>query len=97
MNTPNDGGPAFPVPEIFTEDGDIVPVGSSGLSLRDWFAGMALNGMAANESWSGAFATPEDTEYPENYLPEVARVAYAAADAMLKAREKFGTRIELKR
>ena len=45
MNTPlDDGGP---VASIMTlgDKGEVVPVG--GLSIRDWFAGMALQGVIA--------------------------------------------------
>lgn len=46
MNTPNnDGGPAFPA---FSEDHGNIPTWS-GMSLRDWFAGIALQGMLAHD------------------------------------------------
>ena len=40
---PNDGGPAFPR-YTHTDDGIIV---EQGMSKRDWFAGMALQGVLA--------------------------------------------------
>lgn len=45
MNT-NDGGPAFPIPARTEDDGvmQISHQGAPGMSLRDWFAGMALAG-----------------------------------------------------
>jgi hypothetical protein len=46
-----------------------------GMSLRDWFAGLALNGMLSDPNLS---AEPE----------EFADYAYRHADAMLKARCK---------
>jgi hypothetical protein len=46
MNTPNDGGPAFPIPRFHTWQ-DKVP----GMSLRDWFAGQALAGLCANRDY----------------------------------------------
>lgn len=44
----NDGGPAFPISQEIgrTEDGRPTTIFSPGLSLRDWFAGQALAGMA---------------------------------------------------
>ena len=71
MSKENDGGPAFP--SIFTQPGVRA---EDGMSLRDWFAGMALQGtlgaLGENDYLKAAF---------------VARAAYAYADAMLKARQ----------
>lgn len=72
----NDGGPAFPQGHM---DGPCV--NPEGMSLRDWFAGQVLAGMAASSTWSGNF----DCDNPV-YLEAVSEVAYTAADAMLKAR-----------
>lgn len=66
MNTqPNDdGGPAFPVTGICY---------STGMSLRDWFAGQAL-----------AATNAED----QNYDPKrIAQTCYSYADAMIAARK----------
>ena len=46
----------------------------TGMSLRDWFAGQALSGLG---SW---LHSPS----------EVSRLAYAQADAMLRARKEGG-------
>jgi hypothetical protein len=48
---------------------------AGGLSLRDWFAGQALAGIASRQSFRGI----EDA---------LSRNVYAIADAMLKEREK---------
>lgn len=50
--------------------------GRSGMSLRDWFAGMALMGM---RSYNGVVGDAADI---------YARKAYQDADAMLNEREK---------
>jgi hypothetical protein len=42
MNTINDGGPAFPLATSSASNESV-----NGMSLRDWFAGMALQGMLA--------------------------------------------------
>ena len=65
-----DGGPAFPL-----QDTSCFNV-NEGMSLRDWFAGMALQGYASNPD---ANCTVPD---------KLAEWAYADADAMLKARDK---------
>ena len=59
--------------------------GSSGVSLRDWFAGRALTGWIAAlgniiEEYDG-----EDAVFAEHQAA-VARTCYGYADAMLKAR-----------
>jgi hypothetical protein len=53
------------------------------MTLRDHYAGLAMQGM---------FANPEDIhradeETYEEYVAEIGRCAYKMADAMLKARE----------
>lgn len=71
MSAKNDGGPAFPVPDLHP---GAMQVGSNGMSLRDWFAGQALAGMLSSEF------------RPDGNQPK-ADWAYELADAMLKARE----------
>jgi hypothetical protein len=71
----NDGGPAFPVGSDLGPASNIVDGGYGGMSLRDWFAGMALQGMlACPESMGG--------------INQFAECAYEYADAMLAEREK---------
>lgn len=72
---PPDGGPAFPrvTTNAFT-GGARVAAGS--MSLRDWFAGQALTGLA---TLCGAGAP----DYP---FEELAADAFRAADAMLAVR-----------
>ena len=75
------GGPAFPVLAYgYTAGGDIstnpAPKMYEGMSLRDWFAGMALQALKPIEYVEGiGFAND-------------ARCAYALADAILAEREK---------
>jgi hypothetical protein len=52
-------------------------------SLRDQFAGQALMGMAISLLWSENIVKPKNSE-----INAMAEMAYAAADAMLAAREK---------
>lgn len=72
-NQINDGGPAFPVP--VDNDCDChgrFTSGYGGMTLRDYFAAAALQGLMASQV---DVAVP----YP--------LYSYAIADAMLKARE----------
>jgi hypothetical protein len=61
----NTGGPAFPIGS------------NAGMSLRDWFAGLAMVGILANDS----DPSPEQ-------VPHIVASAYILADAMLSQREK---------
>jgi hypothetical protein len=69
MSKPNDGGPAFPG----WDENSSSPI--LGMSLRDWFAGMALQGMLACPGSSGG-----DDAYEVD--------AYRLADRMIAEREK---------
>jgi hypothetical protein len=71
MTTINDGGPAFPRSAAFSNAERTACTEQDGMTLRDWFAGQAL------ASLQGRFID----------APNAARVAYAIADAMLRARE----------
>lgn len=48
-----------------------------GMELRDWFAGLAMQGILASD--------PDDQGH-EDGLEAIAIVAYKTADAMMKAR-----------
>ena len=68
----HDGGPAFPRAGLKLAGG--VDPSTNGMSLRDWFAGMALI---------------EGADYHGDWTNEGrAEWCYAMADAMLAAREK---------
>lgn len=68
-----DGGPAFPIPDVVTASEQLWESGAPGMSLRDWFAGQALAGLLAKTV----------TNCPD---APVAIRAYGLADAMLRAR-----------
>jgi hypothetical protein len=70
MTTKHTGGPAFP--SVNHPD---IPV-NNGMTLRDWFAGLAMQGLLA------------DGEHKEVGWKRVVDAAYAYADAMLDAREE---------
>jgi hypothetical protein len=84
----NDGGPAFPIKKwtelVLDESGQIEATiktkNHPGMSLRDWFAGMAMQGLLTGLNWQpGRVVHSED---------ELASDAYGFADAMLVEREK---------
>ena len=72
MSTIETGGPAFPLQSIGPE---FAP-GYAGMTLRDYFAARALQGLMANKSNPLHFNPEDDAAY-----------VYRIADAMLKARE----------
>ncbi len=78
MSAPiNDGGPAFPCVYYSEPIGSIGPQFTikGGMTLRDYFAAAALQGMLTDSCIQGS-----DSQFAES--------AYSYADAMLKAREK---------
>lgn len=70
----NNGGPAFPVTPT-DRSGQIGPT-EFGMTLRDYFAAKAMQGIDANAQFSKSTAT------------DIARWSYEQADAMLAEREK---------
>jgi len=75
MSGRDTGGPAFPRPS--SKNDDIYVESQQGMSLRDWFAGMALQGL---------IACP--TVRPSMKNEEYANISYGLADAMIAEREK---------
>lgn len=69
MMSKKDGGPAFP--------STLQP--TSGMTLRDWFAGQALAGLVADPNTRG---------WETENMPGKAEFCYELADAMIKEREK---------
>jgi len=66
--------PAFPAQMVSSDGNTTVTDCYSGMSLRDWFAGMALNSMT-------------DFRHADDLEPMAAH-SYQIADAMLEARSK---------
>jgi hypothetical protein len=76
-----DGGPAFPMEYstfeyTISEGNQRIYHTQHDMTLRDWFAGMALQGIMANTKFTAVWRAAEMVDY-----------AYRAADAMLEARE----------
>lgn len=90
MSTPiNDGGPAFPqitTDSSYAENGEAYghTYSVGGMTLRDWFAGQALQGWCA--------AAPSVRNEPMNmtrgHADEIAQGCFRYADAMLAERNK---------
>ena len=83
MNQHENGGPAFPLPVHISQNnstGETVQHQylSDGMSLRDYFAAKAMQGLIS----SAAFHEVLYQQSPE----AAAEFAYKAADSMLKAR-----------
>lgn len=80
MPAKNDGGPAFPNFREIDQHGLVHQ--NDGMSLRDWFAGRAMQALAP-----GTFeAACEEGQTAAKAAEVVADVAYRMADAMIAAR-----------
>jgi hypothetical protein len=80
MNTTkDDGGAAFPL-HLHME-------GAGGMTLRDYFAAMALQGLCANPSGPYSETDPLVCGPDNRSTLDVARESYDLADAMLAARK----------
>ena len=79
MNT-NTGGPAFPTGMIFDDKGVIVG-GNNGMTLRDYFAAKAMQGLLANPKLAN-----EILKHGGAQSGWIEDSAWAFADEMLKAR-----------
>ena len=73
----NDGGPAFPQVRY---DDDEHPIWQPGVSVRDYFAGKALQGLLASADFGTATVRATFEHYSD--------CAYHHADAMIARRAK---------
>jgi hypothetical protein len=78
-NILNNNHPAFPVQAYPGDAANPKVRPNTGMSMRDYFAAQALNGMLANSEEFGDAVPPED----------VADFAYNIANSMLERREKL--------
>lgn len=83
MNTPNDGGQAFPIADQINRNGDIQP-GAPGMSLRDYFAGQALIGVTSNSELMSIVRKLVKAAKPDD--SGIAEFCYQLADEMLDRR-----------
>jgi len=79
---PSDGGPAYPT------NGPDNGVYGAGMSLRDYFAAKAMQGLCANPG--GPFQRSDRCGWAITNCTtdQIAEEAYGLADAMLAARER---------
>lgn len=78
-----DGGQAFPRPGFgfaYSDGSTEHEASQDGMSLRDWFAGMVLQGLL---QYNEQTVEPED-----GWIKGNARIAYEYADAMIVERDK---------
>ena len=84
MTKINDGGPAFPfdstIPCSCGKSLERTGEFGRGMTLRDWFAGKALQGYMA-----GLLSNPE-TFIPDLKSDQMTKTVYVIADSMLKER-----------
>ncbi len=73
----DDGGPAFPSEQHECHDHTWNQTYEPGMSLRDWFAGQSVIGIAVAGNIVGG-------NQPDTH----ATIAYSIADAMIAARKK---------
>ena len=101
MGAINDGGPVFPVPETVDQDGDFrTQSDEQGMTLRDYFAAMAMQAIVAKHgvlSCNADVPQEEGTERREIWGAGekddhchlgTATIAFEIADAMLAARNR---------
>ena len=85
MSNKDTGGPAFPVhPDMAAQLGCVPSSSDAGMTLRDYFAAQALTGA---QIWDAVLNGKEASQFA-NGVDMLAEIAYAVADAMLKAREQ---------
>lgn len=77
--------PAFPSPDERDADGCGIREGSSGMTLRDWFAGQAVGAVIRQCAGDAAFGLPHDIATIEQLFADK---AYQIADAMLTERSR---------
>jgi hypothetical protein len=70
-----DGGPAFPLQATFA--GGEYFSGTDGMSLRDYFASKAMQGLVSDDNFR-----------PSDYINALVKLSYEIADAMIAAREQ---------
>lgn len=81
MSAREHGGSAFPVVENFDElRGETIMYPQSGMTMRDYFAARAMQGMFASDT--------DQQPVVQEHFPFRANAAYAMADAMLAERAK---------
>jgi len=89
----DDGGPAFPCPDDYAQDGGPLygPRNIQGMTLRDWFAGQALAGLLSDPCGATREQCLKHGVDPDSKTAQAqiyATVAYAYSDAMIAAKKE---------
>lgn len=81
--------PAFPTPHIPGRDVvDDIPA-REGMSLREWYAGLAMQGLISNSVWlTKTVSNRPGSEDPEIVDHIIAKTALAIADALIYETQK---------
>ena len=78
-DTKPSGGPAFTIPHTIADANDpAFKRGNGGMSLRDYFAGKALEALIARDA--------DDSAYGTDMIKARPQIAFEYADAMIAAR-----------
>jgi len=91
MNDKLDGGAAFPDPGRAQGAAQRETLTNTGMSLRDWFAGMALNSIIKSCGDIHCYYDVKAGSKGDNDIPSpdaVASFAYEIAESMLAARKE---------
>ena len=86
MDKKDNGGPAFPIPHQPNQEGYEWNA-AGGMSMRDWFAGLALQGLCANKDFLDQHlkdCISQEIEDPDMIRGLFANTCYLFADAMIK-------------
>ena len=83
MSAKETGGFAFPTGDVYDAEGQVILPAENGMTLRDWFAGMALAGLQG--AMTEAALKGKDFGNANDYLADG---VYQIADSMLEARSK---------
>lgn len=84
----DDGGPAFP--EAYLEEYLHKPElkTTRGMTLRDWFAGMAMQAIISNQAFYSEHVQEKCVTGGRGSVNEItSNIAYAFADAMIESRK----------
>lgn len=88
MSKENNGGPAFPVPIATHKVFGTVSSDFKGMSLRDYFAVKAMQGLLCNSEVERYRQTIDGRVSESRQIEAISQMCYEIADAMLKAREE---------
>lgn len=87
MTHKHNGGPAFPLPVADQECSDRFESGYGGMSLLDYFAAKALQGLLSNPGGPVQSNNMNGWDFTNCSPDDVAELAYAMAEKMLQARK----------